>query len=107
MFRFLFRFVGLWLLAGAFVALVIDGTRSITAGRIVITPLAEAWLAVHPASIDWLRQTAERDLPVWFWDSALLYALYAPLWAALGVLGLILALLGRRRPRPIGYSSRD
>lgn len=106
MFRFLFRFVGLWLLAAAFVSLVIDGTRSITAGRFVIMPLAEAWLAVHPASVDWLKLTVERDLSPWMW-SALAYVLYAPLWAVLGILGAILAFLGRRRARPIGYSSRD
>lgn len=107
MFRFLFRFIGLWLLAGAFVALVIDGARSITAGRFVISPVAEAWLAVHPTSIEWLKETAERSLPPWVWDSVLVYALYAPLWAVLGVLGTLLILLGRPRPRPIGYSSRD
>jgi hypothetical protein len=102
MFRFLFRFIGLWLLAGAFVALVIDGTRSITAGRLVIMPIAEAWLAIHPASIDWIKLTAERDMPHWVWDPMLVYFLYAPLWAGLGVLGFLLALLGRRRARPIG-----
>jgi hypothetical protein len=107
MFRFLFRFIGLWLLAGAIVALVIDGTRSSTEGRIVIMPLAEGWLAVHPASIDWIKLATECSLPAWVWDPVLVYVLYAPLWAALGVLGLILALLGRRRARPIGYSSRD
>ena len=107
MFRFLFRFVGLWLLAGAFVALVIDGTRSITAGRIVIMPLAEAWLALHPSSIERLKQTVERDLPAWFWDQALVYVLYAPLWAVLAAIGLFLVFIGRRRQKPIGYSSRD
>ena len=106
MFRFLFRFAGLWLLAGAFVALVIDGTRSITAGRFVIMPLVEAWVALHPVSIDWLNLTVERDLSPWMW-SALGYVLYAPLWAVLAVLGTILVILGRRRARPIGYSSRD
>jgi hypothetical protein len=107
MFRFLFRFVGWWLLAGAFVALVIDGTRSITAGRIVIMPLAEAWVAVHPQSADWLKATVERDLPAWVWDPLLVYVLFAPLWAVLGVLGLLLIFIGRRPPKLIGYSSRD
>lgn len=106
MFRFLFRFVGWWLLAGAFVALVIDGTRSITAGRIVLMPLAEAWVALHPQSIDALRESAQRDLPAWGWD-LLLYALFAPLWAVLIVLGLLFILVGRRPAKPIGYSSRD
>ncbi len=107
MFRFLFRFIGLWLLAGAFVALVIDGTRSITAGRIVLMPLAEAWVALHPSSIEWLRTTFERDLPAWLWDNVMVYALFAPMWAVLGLLGIILVLIGRRPAKPIGYSSRD
>jgi hypothetical protein len=107
MLRFLFRFIGLWLLAGAFVALVIDGTRSITAGRMVIMPAIEAWLAIHPASLEWMKAWIERDISPRLWDPALLYILYSPLWAVLGVLGLILVLLGRRPARPIGYSSRD
>ena len=107
MFRFIFRFVGLWMLAGAFVALVIDGTRSITAGRFVIMPTIEAWLAIHPTSLEWLKMWIERDLTPRLWDPGLLYVLYAPLWVVLGVLGLIFVLLGRRPARPIGYSSRD
>jgi hypothetical protein len=107
MFRFLFRFIGLWMLAGAFVALVIDGTRSITAGRMVIMPMIEAWLAIHPTSLESLKMWIERDISPRLWDPALLYILYSPLWAVLGVLGLILVLLGRRPSRPIGYSSRD
>lgn len=107
MFRFLFRFAGLWLLAGAFVALVIDGTRSITAGRMIVTPAADAWLAVHPASIEGLRAAGERSLPPWLWDLASVYVLNAPLWAVLGVLGALFILIGRPRARPIGYSSRD
>jgi hypothetical protein len=107
MFRFLFRFIGLWLLAGAFVALVIDGTRSITAGRIVIMPVVEAWLAIHPTSLEWIKLAVERDLSPRLWDPVLINVLYAPLWAVLGILGAILVFLGRRRARPIGYSSRD
>jgi hypothetical protein len=107
MFRFLFRFIGLWLLAGAFVALVIDGTRSITAGRVVIMPMVEAWLAIHPGSLDWLKTVVERDVAPRLWDPVVLSVLYAPLWAVLGALGAVLVVLGRRRPRPIGYSSRD
>jgi hypothetical protein len=107
MFRFLFRFVGLWLLAGAFVALVIDGTRSITAGRVVIMPLAEAWVALHPSSVDWLKATLERDFPAWLWDSVVLYLLLAPLWTVLAVIGLIFVFIGRRPAKLIGYSSRD
>ena len=107
MFRFLFRFIGLWLLAGGFIALVIDGTRSITGGRIVIMPMVEAWLVIHPASLEWLKTMIERDLSPRLWDPVFLYVLYAPLWVVLGAVGAVLVVLGRRRPRPIGYSSRD
>jgi hypothetical protein len=105
--RFLFRFVGLWLLAGAFVALVIDGTRSIAASRLILTPVGEAWVAIHPGSIDLLHSTIERNLSPWLWEAVLVNLLYAPLWLALGVLGALFVLLGRPRTRPIGYSSRD
>jgi hypothetical protein len=107
MFRFLFRFIGLWLLAGAFVSLVIDGTRSITAGRIVIMPVAEAWLALHTPSIDALKTTVERDFPPWVWESRGSPKRFAPRGLGLRRPGTQFVLLGRKPPRPIGYSSRD
>ncbi len=51
MIRFLFRFVGLWILAGGFVALVLDGVRSIASSEIVTTPLGVTWLATSPDSL--------------------------------------------------------
>jgi hypothetical protein len=107
MIRFLFRFVGLWLLAGAFVAVVIDGTRSIGASRLVITPLGEAWAALHPASAESLQAAVERNLPPWFWEHVAIYILYAPIWTLLGGIGVLLVVLGRPRSPQVGYSSRD
>jgi hypothetical protein len=107
MIRFLFRFFGMWLLAGAFVALVIDGTRSIGASRIVLTPLGEAWSALHPQSLFSMQAWVEQRLIAWVWDPVLISLLFTPLWIVLGVLGLLFVLLGRPRARPIGYSSRD
>ena len=105
MFRFLFRFLGLWMLAGAFVSLVIDGTRSIIAGRLVILPLIDVLATLHPASAEWLTAAGE-DLSPWL-QVALGFVLNAPLWIVLGVLGVFFVFIGRRRSRPIGYSSRD
>jgi hypothetical protein len=105
MFRFIFRFIGLWMLAGAFVALVIDGTRSITAGRLVILPLIDVWSTLHPASAERLT-SAGQEMSPWL-QLAFGYVLNAPLWIVLGVLGALLVIFGRRRARPIGYSSRD
>jgi len=107
MVRFIFRFVGLWLLAGGFVAFVVDGTRSISASRFVLTPFGIAWDTLHPASFDAMRAWVEGNFPSWVWNPIILSVLLTPLWAVLGVLGLLLVLIGRKRERTIGYSSRD
>ena len=107
MVRFLFRLIGLWLLAGAFVALVIDGTRSVAASRIVLTTVGEAWSVVQRSSLEFFRVHVEGSYPAWAWDPVAITVLFAPLWAVLGVLGILFALLGRVPARPIGYSSRD
>ena len=52
MIRFLFRFLGFWLMAGAFVALVVDGTRSIAASDIVYTSAYRAWVSLSPGTYD-------------------------------------------------------
>jgi hypothetical protein len=107
MIRFLFRFVGLWLLAGAFVAFVIDGMRSVASSRIVLTSTGEAWSVIHRPSLEWFRAYIEGNLPAWAWDPVAINFLLTPLWAVLGVIGILFALLGRTPARPIGYSSRD
>jgi hypothetical protein len=107
MIRFLLRSIGLWLLAGAFVALVIDGMRSVAASRIVLTTIGEAWSVMHRPSLEFFRAHIEGNYPAWVWDPVAIDFLLAPLWIALGVLGILFALLGRVPARPIGYSSRD
>lgn len=107
MIRFLFRFLGLWLLASAFVALVIDGTRSVGVSRLVLTTTGEAWSVVHRSSLEWFKVYVESTLPPWAWDPVAVTFLFTPLWAVLGILGILFALIGRTPARPIGYSSRD
>lgn len=103
MIRFLLRFTGLWLLAGAFVALVIDGTRSVSASRFVIAPVRELWTLLDPASIAIVQKQSagaatERMLDLF---------LGLPFFVALAVPGLLFLLIGRRKEaRGIGYSSR-
>ncbi len=43
MIRFLFRFIGLILLAAAFILVIYDGTKSIAANRLHITSLRDLW----------------------------------------------------------------
>ena len=63
MFRLTFRFLGLLLLAAAFAALVIDGTRSIAGGALSLSALGQtlSWLMpdkfsrVHSADLPMMR----------------------------------------------------
>lgn len=105
MLRFIFRILGLFLLAGAFAALVIDGTRSIAGGGLLLTPLGKtiSWFA--PDALKNPQALLEGRIP-FLWDPVMVRLLLLPTWLVVGSLGtLIMALTRKRRPR-IGFSSR-
>ncbi len=66
MIRFLLRFIGLCLLATAFVFLVYDGTKSIANHDVVYTKVVDVWAIVDQNSLnlvqDWLKQKARLGL---------------------------------------------
>ena len=101
--RFILRFVGLLLLAGAFVALIVDGAYSIAGGALHITTLGETWFSIHQNSLLLLQPAVERHLAVWLWDPVIQTVLERPTWLVLGILGAFLVLLGRKKPPLIGY----
>jgi ABC-type phosphate transport system permease subunit len=104
MIRFLFRFIGLWLLAGAFVVLVIDGTRSVSASSLIFAPVRDAWTLVDPASLD----AVQKKFAVGAVETLLGLVLAMPFCLFLALAGLLFLLIGRRRREArIGYSSRD
>ena len=104
MIRFLFRFIGLWLLAGAFVAIVIDGTRSVSASRLVFAPVRDVWALVNPAGLE----AAQKQFADGVWEPLAGLLLGTPFFALLAILGLLFLSIGRRkRDGRIGYSSRD
>ena len=105
MIRFFFRVIGFFLLAGAFAALVIDGTRSIAGGMLSLTPLGAtiAWLA--PAKFAALKPLIDHLNP-YLWNLVMVHLLLLPTWLVIGGFGtLIMALTQKRQPK-IGYSSR-
>ena len=103
MIRFLLRFVGLCLLATAFVFFVYDGTKSIANQHLVYMKLGEAWAIVDQNSLNlaqkWLKQRA-----LWAWDPFMQRVFDLPTWVALGILAMILILLGRKKKPLIGYA---
>ncbi len=103
MIRFTFRFIGMMLLAGAFVALLYDGTRTIAGNAVSLTPLAYIWNNLHANSLQGLQTIVERTAPV-LWDPLLRSIVAAPAWLVLGVLGVVFMLLGRKKKPMIGYA---
>jgi hypothetical protein len=104
MIRFLLRFLGLWLLAGAFVALVIDGTRSVSASRFISIPVRDAWALIDPSSLDGIQARFAGGAG----EPVIGTFLAMPFFAFLALAGLVFLFAGKRkRADHIGYSSRD
>ena len=103
MIRFLFRFIGLCLLALAFVFFFYDGTKSIANQHLVYARAAEAWALVDQSSLNaaqnWLKQKA-----AWAWDPYMQVVFQLPAWVILGILAMILIVLGRKKKPLIGYA---
>jgi hypothetical protein len=77
MIRFLFRFLGLWMIAGAFVFFVYDGTKSIADRMLYFTKVSEFWAWVHQDSLLALQPAIERHF-AWLWDPVVVTVLAAP-----------------------------
>jgi hypothetical protein len=100
---FLFRPLGLLLLAAGFLFLVYDGTRSIAASALAYTRFEDVWILVHAASLQRLQPVIEKSSAAWFWTPAMMKILDAPAFVVLGVVGAVLLLLARPKKPPIGY----
>jgi hypothetical protein len=104
MIRFLFRFLGFLILAGGFIALVYDGTKSIAGSAFVFTPLGQIWTNVHSKSLQLLQPAIERHVAEWLWDPVVLNVLTAPAWLVFAILGAVLMVIGRKKRPLIGYA---
>jgi len=105
MIRFVFRFLGLLLLALGFIFLVHDGTKSIADQRLYISRVGSVWENVHQSSLSSLQPTVERLGGIWAWQDVVQpYFLDQPVWLVLAIVGAILILLGRKKKPLIGYA---
>lgn len=102
MIRGFFRLIGLLLLAGGFIFLVYDGARSIADQAARLTKLGEFWNEVHQASQAAFSTLIDANAPSL--RTPLRMLLDQPVWAVMGVLGILLMLVFRARKPLIGYA---
>ena len=103
MIRFLLRFMGLCLLAAAFVLFVYDGTRSIANQRLNYTNVEQAWADVDQTSLNAAQNWLKHNV-VWVWDPYLQAFFDLPAWIVLLIVAMILIVLGRKKRPLIGYA---
>jgi len=106
MFRLLFRFLGLCLLATAFVTLLVDVTRSVSAARLYLTPLRETLMALAPGKLALAQAFVERQIHPFIWDPVLVDLMRLPVWLAAGVAGIVATWLGNKPAPKFGFSNR-
>lgn len=101
--RLVLRILGIWLIGLAVVLLVIDGTRSLGAGKLVLSSLKTTWSSAHSTSLLAVQNSfGGIDLL----NGAAAAVLSYPAFAVAGGLGLILVVLGRV-PRRERYVRQD
>jgi MYXO-CTERM domain-containing protein len=94
--RFLVRFIGVFVFAAAFVMFVIDGTRSIAGNAIYVSSLAEGIGLLWPDAVANI-EAGLRSVSDTLWDPAARWIFEQPAFAVLGLIGLLLLFVGRKR----------
>lgn len=100
------RWLGIWLFAGALIALALDGMQSLANETLTLTPLGELWFRLDPASLNTAQAAVQRNLSPELWDPVILSILQLPVWAVAGTVAILLILLGRPRKRYDPLSDR-
>jgi hypothetical protein len=103
MIRFVLRFVGLCLLAAAFVFFVYDGTKAIANHAILYTKVGDVWAIIDQNSLNFVQDWLKQHL-AWAWDPYLQKFFDLPAWVVVGIAATILILLGRKKRPLIGYA---
>jgi len=104
--RFLSRCLGLLLAAGAFVAFVIDGAKSIADDVVQTQPIGAIWVWASERSFTTVQAAFEKNLSPALWQKFMVPFLTVPFFALLLVLALIFLWLGRRPRSRVGYVTR-
>ena len=106
MLRGLSRTFGYLCLAGAFIGVVVDGTRSIASSALVFTSVQGILDRIAPAAVLTLRAWI-LQVHALLWDPVVVTALKAPLAVVLLAVGvLFVAVAAGGREPAVGYSPR-
>lgn len=99
MIRLLTRFLAQLLLAAAFIALIVDGTRSIAGGQLAVTSLQTGLSELFPAMYAGLRASVSARAQ-WLWDPVMIGLMRLPVSLSLaGMAGLLILISARREIR--------
>jgi hypothetical protein len=82
--------------------MVYDGARWVADQNLRFTRFGQFWNDIHQSSQQAFRAWVEGHVP-WLWDSVKV-VLDQPVFAVMGVLGVLLMILFRRSKPLIGYS---
>jgi hypothetical protein len=104
MIRFLLRFVGLLLLALAFIFVVYDGIRSISDGNILLTKAGYVWNVAHERSLQAFHALIDQQVGPDAWQFGVAPVLDQPASVIFFALGVIMVVLGRKKKPLIGYA---
>jgi hypothetical protein len=102
MLRFLARLLGLLLLAGGFIALIVDGTRSIAGGELTITTLRRGAVELFPSIYESV-QTSVMQKSTLLWDPILTTLMILPVSIAFGGLGALFIVFSTKRETHMRY----
>ena len=103
MIRGFFRLIGLLLLAGGFIFMVYDGARFVADQTLRFTRFGQFWNDIHQSSQLAFRTWVEVTRPG-SGTASIKVVLDQPVFAVLGVVGILLMILFRPRKPLIGYS---
>jgi hypothetical protein len=106
MLRLLIRFFGLLLLAAGFVALIVDGTRSLAGGGVMFMTLDKGMRDLFPSAYHAAETAASGSVVGVLWDPFLTTALLFPASAALCAAGAAMIVVSHKPQAGLGYWSR-
>ncbi len=98
--RSILRWIGVWTLAAAFMALIVDGVNWLAARSFETTLLGEFIYWLSPSGLNTTQAVIERYTAPVIWDPVMISILNLPVWLAGGIVGSLLAFAGRSRHNP-------